>query len=103
MLEFTVIEQTPDWAWLRRGDIELMLNTAYEAPERPAAPEPARQAAHDDTCLYFGCPDPDAAYEHLTAKGLSMKPPKTAPYGMRQLYFSDPDGYNLCFQWKVSQ
>jgi len=25
--------------------------------------------------------------------------PKVAPYGMKQLYVRDPDGYNLCFQW----
>ena len=27
----------------------------------------------------------------------------TAPYGMRQLYVSDPDGYTLCFQWPASE
>jgi len=27
--------------------------------------------------------------------------PKVAPYGMRQLYFSDPDGYLICFQHPV--
>jgi glyoxylase I family protein len=98
ILEFKVFEQTPDWAWLKRDETELMLNTAYESHERPATPNPARQAAHADTILFFGCPDPDALHAQLTAKGLSIDPPKTAPYGMRQLNVTDPDGYGLCFQ-----
>jgi catechol 2,3-dioxygenase-like lactoylglutathione lyase family enzyme len=55
-----------DWALLRLNGVELMLNTAYEAPERPSGPEPARVAAHEDIGLFFGCPDVDAAYRHLT-------------------------------------
>jgi hypothetical protein len=38
-------------------------------------------------------------YEHLHAHGVASKPPKVAPYGMKQLYVDDPDGYKLCFQW----
>jgi len=91
-----------DWALLRLHGVELMLNTAYEEDARPPAPDPARIAAHDDTCLYFGCPDVDAAYAYLRALGVAAKEPKVAPYGMKQLYLSDPDGYNLCFQWAAS-
>jgi len=91
-----------DWALLRLNGVELMLNTAYERDKRPPAPLRARIAAHDDTCLYFGAPDVDAVYKDLLAKGLNVKPPKVAPYGMKQLYLHDPDGYNLCFQWAAS-
>ena len=87
-----------DWGWLRLGGADLMLNTAYERDDRPAAPDPGRAAGHADTRLFFGCADVDAAYEALRAKGLEMEAPKTAPYGMRQLYVTDPDGYQLCFQ-----
>ncbi len=87
-----------DWAMLRKNEAMFMLNTAYEREHRPAAPDPARIAAHDDTCLYFGCPDVDAAYAHLLSKNVPCKSPKVAFYGMKQLYFHDPDGYNLCFQ-----
>jgi uncharacterized glyoxalase superfamily protein PhnB len=80
-----------------------MLNTAYEADQRPPAPDPPRVAAHDDTCLFFGCKDLDAAYQHLRAHGVSLKPPKVAPYGMNQLWFKDPDGYGLCFQHPVTK
>ena len=89
------------WIWLRLDDVDLMLNDQYEPGHVPDAPPPERQKWHKDTCLYFGCPDTDAAYEYLLAKGVELDPPKNAPYGMRQLYLSDPDGYNLCFQWPV--
>jgi catechol 2,3-dioxygenase-like lactoylglutathione lyase family enzyme len=88
-----------DWALLRLSGVELMLNTAYEEDARPAAPDPGRVAAHDDTCLYFGSPDVDAAYAYLRAHGVAAEKPKVAPYGMKQLYLRDPDGYSLCFQW----
>ena len=91
-----------DWALLRLNGVELMLNTAYEGDKRPLAPVSSRIAAHDDTCLYFGVPDVDAVYKHLRAKGLDVKPPEVAHYGMKQLYLHDPDGYNLCFQWAAS-
>jgi glyoxylase I family protein len=92
-----------DWCWLRLHGADIMLNTAYEADQRPPAPDPARIACHDDMCLYFGCMDLDAAYQHLRAHGIQSKEPKVAPYGMRQLYVHDPDGYNLCFQHPVTQ
>ncbi len=91
------------WALLKFKDVEIMLNTAYERDQRPAAPDPARVAAHDDTCLFFGCQDVEGAYRHLLAHGLKVKPPKVAPYGMKQLYAKDPDGYGLCFQWPATQ
>ena len=90
------------WCLLRYADgTEIMLNTAYDYGERPDAPDPARVSAHGDTCIYFGCPDPDAAWRFLTDKGLQLKPPQVAHYGMKQLYLTDPDGFGLCFQWKA--
>ena len=91
-----------NWVLLRRGDIDLMLNTAYEYDERPQSPDPRRIASHDDTGLFIGAPDVDAVFAHLRAKGLDVEEPKIAPYGMKQLYVRDPDGFGLCFQWKVN-
>jgi glyoxylase I family protein len=88
-----------DGALLRVNGVELMLHTAYESDERPSIPDANRTAAHDDTGLYFGCPDVEAAYHHVRAKGLAIKQPVIRPYGMKQLNIADPDGYNLCFQW----
>ncbi len=90
-----------DWVLLRLNGVELMLNTAYEAHQRPAKPNPARLAAHEDVGLYFGCPDVDAAYRHLRSLGIETKEPKVARYGMKQLYLKDPDGYELCLQWRA--
>jgi glyoxylase I family protein len=90
-----------DWALLRLNGVELMLNTSYEDDERPPAPDPARVAGHADTGLFFGCPDVDEAYRRLRAKGLDVKEPVIRNYGMKQLYVADPDGYQLCFQWRV--
>ena len=90
-----------DWVMLQRGDSVLMLNTRYEADFRPAAPDPAVATAHHDTCLYLGCPNVDAAFAYLRESGLEIKPPKVAPYGMKQLYLHDPDGFGICFQWPV--
>ena len=91
------------WAWLRHGEAEVMLNTAYDEGERPAVPDPARVAAHADTIVYMGCEDLDAAYAYLQASGVQAEPPKVAPYGMKQLYATDPDGYGICFQWPTGQ
>lgn len=90
-----------DWVWLKLNGTELMLNTRYEFDSRPPAPDPVRMEAHDDTCLYIGCPDVDAAYRRLRAKGLDIDEPKVAPYGMKQIYLKDPDGFAICLQWRV--
>ena len=107
VLGFEVVETSPcegdqfDWGLLRLNNADVMLNTAYEQESRPTQPESARLAAHRDTCLYFSCPDVDAAYRHLRSYGIDVNEPKIAPYGMKQLYVTDPDGYELCFQWPV--
>src|SRR5581483_11831999 len=109
VLGFAIVSTSPmlgedrcHWAWLRLGSAELMLNTAYEFDEeRPVPPNPARAMGHQDICLYFGCPDVDAAYEHLRGRIRGLRPPKVAPYGMKQMYFLDPDGYGLCYQWQA--
>lgn len=90
-----------DWVLLRLNGSELMLNTAYEEGLRPPSPDPVRIAAHQDAAIYFGCPDVDGAYAHLRGKGINAKEPRIAPYGMKQLYLTDPDGYILCFQWQA--
>ena len=91
-----------NWVWLRLNHMDLMLNTAYEYDKRPPAADPRRVAAHDDTALFFGSPNVDAVYAHLHAQGFDVKEPTIAPYGMKQLFFHDPDGFGLCFQWKAN-
>ena len=109
VLGFRVVETSgagddSGWVWLSRGGgVELMLNTAYDEGMRPPAPDPARVRAHRDTALFFGCPDVDGAWQHLREHGLDVAEPEVASYGMKQLYLTDPDGYNLCFQWPAGE
>ena len=110
VLGFEVVANSPlrpevlfHWALLRRDGIELMLNTAYDEGERPPIPDARRIATHDDVTLYFSCPDVDAVYAELHAKSIARSEPRVAPYGMKQLYVKDPDGYGLCFQWAVQE
>lgn len=104
LLGFSVVQASGEgdqvgWAWLRHGDAEIMLNTAFDDGERPSVTDAARVAAHADTILYVGCADLDGAYAYLLSRGIQAGPPKTQPYGMKQLYLTDPDGYGLCLQW----
>lgn len=87
ILSFDVEQDSGDgddssWLLLRLGNIYLMLNDQYEPGHVPSAPPDERVRWHRDTCLYFGCPNLDAAYEYLKAKGLGIDPPTIAPYGM---------------------
>jgi catechol 2,3-dioxygenase-like lactoylglutathione lyase family enzyme len=89
------------WVWIRLNSCDLMLNDQYEPGHLPPRPPDERVHWHSDTCLYFGCPDVDAAFEYLRSRGFELDPPKITPYGMKQLYLLDPDGYNICFQWSA--
>jgi catechol 2,3-dioxygenase-like lactoylglutathione lyase family enzyme len=92
------------WAMLRGGDVTLMLNTAYDEGERPAAPDPKRVASHSDTGLFFGCRDVDATYNRLLPLGVRViEEPMMTRYGMKRFAIADPDGYNLSFQGPVSK
>jgi len=77
VLSSNVIEdfgQSDDSGWLmqRSNDVTLMLNTALTASV--PLPDPAVVTAHRYTCIYFGCPDLDAAFEHLRANGVDEVP-----------------------------
>lgn len=86
------------WVWLRLGSVDLMLNDQYEPGHVPSACPPERVRWHDDTCFYLNCEDVDTVYQYLQDNNVKCEPPKVAPYGAKQLYLHDPDGYNLCFQ-----
>jgi glyoxylase I family protein len=92
-----------DWCLLRLNEVVVMLNTAYEGPERPAKPDPSRVSAHGDTALFFDCPDVDSAYAHLKARGVTVEEPWITHYGFKNLTLKDPDGYDLVFHSPVDQ
>jgi catechol 2,3-dioxygenase-like lactoylglutathione lyase family enzyme len=106
VMGFEVISDAPDdgrcdWVWLKSGESELMLNTAYEADARPSAPDPTRFAAHSDMTFYLGCEDVDAAHAELRARRVATREPIVTDYGMKQVYLKDPDGYEICLQQPV--
>lgn len=110
LLGFEIVAQAPwfeapyrhfNWGLLKNGNAQLMLNTAYEAPERPAVRDSLRMAAHFDTTIYIGCADVDSAYEFLRTAGISLAPPVVQRYGMKEIAFPDPDGYGICLQGPV--
>lgn len=103
ILGFQMVSTSPgrQWVMLNLNGVVVMLNTAYDEGERPPEVDQTRVAAHEDTSLYFGCSNVDAIYEHLRAHGTNVKPPRVVPYGMKQVYVNDPDGYLLCFQHKA--
>jgi len=108
VLGFALVNQSNDgeefdWCLLARNSAELMLNAMYERHGRPSEPDLKRSDAHGDIGMFFACSELNAVYEHLRAHGVDVKPPSTAPYGMRQLSFKDPDGYGICFQWPVNE
>jgi glyoxylase I family protein len=103
VLGFEVVSQVPednkcDWVLLRLNESWLMLNTAYDADERPPAADPARIAAHSDTALFFDCADVDAACVYFRRRSIDVSDPVVRDHGMKQIYFKDPDGYDICFQ-----
>lgn len=79
------------WCRLQREGISLMLQQA-EAEDGPL------ENCGRHVAFYILCADADAWYAELTARGLSLAPPQTAEYGMRQVFVPEPDGYVLCLE-----
>jgi uncharacterized glyoxalase superfamily protein PhnB len=84
------------WCRLERGGSALMLQLACEE-DGPA------QGRGRGVTFYFNCSDIMAIHREFTAAGLQLPQPERAFYGMDQVYFTDPDGYQLCFQSPVGK
>ena len=106
VLGFVVADDVPadgrcDFAMLALNGSDLMLNTAYEADDRPETLPDDRRRAHRDTALFVDCADVDEAYQQLVARGVRVTPPAVQAYGMKQIYLEAPDGYEICLQQPV--
>lgn len=88
------------WCWLRQGGAQVMLNTAYDAGERPAERDAGRWRAHADAGLSIGCADVDALHARLVELG-HVPGGIVTVHGMRSFTASDPDGYGLMFSQPV--
>jgi uncharacterized glyoxalase superfamily protein PhnB len=83
------------WCRIERGSSALMLQQACDE-DGPAT------GRGRGVSFFFLCDDADALHAELSAVGLTVNSPKAAFYGMNQLFVSDPDGYELCFQNAVA-
>ncbi len=111
-LGFTIVEHSPHlggdpyrYHWVCCGSAKRShAERRVRIRRRASAPRRTHAAARPrEACLFFGCPDVDGAYAELLARGVKIdREPKVAPYGMKQMYFNDPDGFGLCFQWRAS-
>lgn len=79
------------WCRLARGGSALMLQQACEE-DGPA------EGRGRGIGFFFLCDDVHKMHAELTASGLSLEMPRAAFYGMTQVFATDPDGYELCFQ-----
>ena len=84
-----------NWCRLERGGAALMLQLGCDE-DGPAA------AWSQGVAFYFNCDDAAAVHREFADRGLELPPPERAFYGMDQVYLTDPDGYQLCFQSVVS-
>ncbi|WP_425606868.1 VOC family protein [Paracoccus maritimus] len=49
--------------------------------------------------IHFSTPDVMLEYDKLVSAGVHISaPPTLTNFGRRQLYFYDPDGYNICIE-----
>ena len=79
------------WCRLSQGGSAVMLQQADDE-DGPAA------GRGRGVCFYFNCDDVQAIYSEFTERGLTIQPPAAAFYGLNQVFVTDPDGYELCFQ-----
>jgi glyoxylase I family protein len=63
-------KQVPDFDWvlLRLQGVELMLDAAHEAADRPPKRDLGCAAAYRDVGLFFGCPDVEAVYKRTCGR-----------------------------------
>jgi uncharacterized glyoxalase superfamily protein PhnB len=79
------------WCRLVRDGSAVMLQQADDE-DGPAA------GRGRGVCFFFHCDDAQAIHAEFSERGLTVQPPAAAFYGMNQVFVTDPDGYELCFQ-----
>lgn len=99
-LGFAVVGQAESegrvfWCRMSRSSASIMLQQA-EDDDGPAG-ERGRGVT-----LYFICDDADSMHADLSSRGLRLAAPSLAPYGMKQVFVPEPDGYSICFESPVA-
>ena len=76
------------WCRLQRGGACLMLQQM----------DAGDSFIRSRDAFYIVCDDAEAIYEELSGKGLEIKPPSVAYYGMKQVAVPEPDGREIVFE-----
>jgi hypothetical protein len=81
------------WASMRSGRVEIMLQwvEGYAKPDL----QPRREGGVWDAHVWVD--DVNALHAHLTGKAELMRGPMDLPYGCRELWMRDLNGYVLVF------
>lgn len=85
------------WCRLERNGAAVMLQSVESEEFAGKSGERGRGIV-----FFFNCDNVDEIRNEFQAKGLDLAEPDVAFYGMKQVEFTDPDGYQLCFQSPVS-
>ncbi|MCR9257449.1 MAG: VOC family protein [Alphaproteobacteria bacterium] len=82
-----------EWALLRAGDVEIMLNEgdAGDSESRRRLPPFSGQV------LYFDVEDCQALHTDLLSRGFRVDALEPQEYGVLEFRLRDPDGYELAF------
>jgi predicted enzyme related to lactoylglutathione lyase len=76
-----------------RDGFELHLKCAPKTPE-----DRANRHQHEHLDIYAGVAGVDALYEACRAKGATiLKPLEPTPWGTKDFYLQDPEGYIIAF------
>ena len=83
-------EDATDWRLVERNGVRVMIGHC------PGDIRPADLGSHN-LFGYLGVDDVDALHKELSARGAVCTPPKTMPYGMREIIVTTPDGHRIVF------
>lgn len=76
----------------RRTGVVLFLGGGFlELVSTP----PAEEGPGRPVDLWLQVPDVDAEHGRLAALGLAPRPPELMPWGLREMWLSDPDGHRV--------
>jgi catechol 2,3-dioxygenase-like lactoylglutathione lyase family enzyme len=84
-LGFVLIAQLDDYVIVGRDDCEIH----FYACDNPLIAQ--------NTACYVRTPATDALYEEFKGRGVTVQAPETRPWGMKELYVTDPHGNLLKF------
>jgi uncharacterized glyoxalase superfamily protein PhnB len=81
------LDRKPNWAWLSRGEVHLMVNAGDTTAAGP----------RQEVQLYILTDDVDAEYEALKDQVTVLAKLAETFYGMKEFIVEDVNGFSICF------